>query len=166
MATIIAVCSWVIAGVVWGDWRNWAKYHTTVFYFMFCDIMYYLVTVDHRLWSLEPTWPLHSELVVIWGELIVFTSTVLIFLGRYPAGRFISIWWTLLWVSMYTFIEWILLLAGTFKYSNGWTLLYSFLFSILVFVFLRLHYLRPLTTYILSIPTFFILIYLNSVPLR
>jgi hypothetical protein len=79
MATIIAVCSWVIAGVVWGDWRNWAKYHTTVFYFMFCDIMYYLVTVDHRLWSLEPTWPLHSELVVIWGELIVFTSTVLIY---------------------------------------------------------------------------------------
>jgi hypothetical protein len=149
-----------VATLRWGDWRNWSKYHATILYFIFGDVLYYYVTYSHRLW------PLKNELVCLVGEFIVFACTVLIYLGKYPPGHFISLWWTSLWVIIYTANEWILLKTGTFTYNNGWTLFDSFLFNILLFILLRLHYKMPLITLILSVPISIILILLNSIPIK
>lgn len=166
MAEIIGVSTWLFAGLRWGDWRNWHKYHATILYFILGDVLYYYITYHHRLWSLTPTPPLKTELVCLVGEFLVFASTILIYLGRYPNGHFISAWWTCLWVLIYTVNEWILFLTGTFTYDNGWTLFDSFLFNILMLILLRLHYKKPLLTLILSIPISIILIILNSIPIR
>ncbi|MFC5452063.1 hypothetical protein [Paenibacillus aestuarii] len=166
MAEIIGVSFWSLAGLLWGDWRNWGKYHATILYFLFCDVAYYYVAYSHRLWNLTPTWPLRYELVSLFGEFLVFASTVLIFLGRYPANRFFSIWWTLLWVAIYTANEWVLLLTGTFTYDFGWTLYKSCMVSVLQFIFLRLHFKKPLLTIILSVPMAAFLIYLCKVPIK
>lgn len=166
MAEIIGVTTWIVAALRWGDWRSWSKYHATILFFLFGDVLYYYVTYTHRLWTLEPTWPLKHELICLVGEFIVFSCTVLIYLGKYPKGPFISIWWTALWVIIYTANEWILLKTGTFTYHYGWTLFDSFLFSILMFLLLRLHFKLPLFTLILSIPISIILIYLNSIPIK
>ncbi|MEH7332984.1 CBO0543 family protein [Neobacillus drentensis] len=166
MAEIIGVSSWIFAGIRWGDWRNWRMYYGTILYFILGDVLYYYVSYNHRLWSLIPTWPLKNELTCIAGEFIVFASTILIFLGRYPAHRFLSAWWTALWVIIYTANEWILIKTGTFKYEHGWTLFHSFLFSILMFILIRLHHKKPVLTILISIPISIILIYLNSIPIK
>ncbi|SDN04704.1 hypothetical protein SAMN04487897_101901 [Paenibacillus sp. yr247] len=166
MAEIIGVSTWILAALRWGDWRNWSKYHATILYFILGDVLYYYVTCTHRLWTLVPTWPLKNELICVAGELIVFASTVLIFLGRYPSGHFISTWWTIVWICIYTANEWVLLHTGTFTYLHGWTLFDSFLFNILMFILLRLHSKIPLITYVLSIPIAIILISLNSIPIK
>lgn len=166
MAEIIGVSTWILAALRWGDWRNWHKYHATILYFILGDVLYYYTAYNHRLWSLVPTWPLKYELVCLAGEFIVFTSTILIFLGRYPAERFISTWWTAVWVIIYTANEWILLETGTFIYQHGWTLFDSFLFNILMFTLLRLHYKRPLFTLVISVPISILLIFLNAIPIK
>jgi len=166
MAEIVGVTTWIIAGIKWGDWRNWETYYSTILYFIFCDVMYYYLTVSKPLWILHPTWPLRYELISLIGEFIVFASTVLIFLGKYPANRFISISWTFVWVVIYTLNEWLLLKTGTFTHYNSWTLVDSFFFNILLFLFLRLHQKKPLLILCLSIPIGFLLMYVYSVPFK
>ncbi|MEH7082234.1 CBO0543 family protein [Neobacillus drentensis] len=166
MAEIIGVSTWILAAVRWGDWRNWYIYYPTILYFILGDALYYYVTYNHQLWSLVPTWPLKHELACLAGEFIVFACTVLIFLGRYPSGHIVSIWWTAVWVFIYTANEWILLLTGTFKYHHGWMLYHSFLFNILLFTLLRFHFKKPLFTMVLSIPITLILIHINSIPVK
>ncbi|MEH7416075.1 hypothetical protein V7266_12400 [Neobacillus drentensis] len=166
MAEIIGVSTWILAGLKWGDWKNFSKYYGTILYFILGDVLYYYLSYNHRLWSLAPTWPIKSEFVCLTGEFIVFTSTILIFLGRYPCSRFISLWWTALWVVIYTANEWILLKTDTIKYYHGWTILDSFLFNILLFCLLRLHYKKPSFTFVISIPISIILIYLYSIPVN
>ncbi|MBM7656538.1 hypothetical protein [Neobacillus cucumis] len=166
MAEIIGVSTWILAALRWGDWRNWRNYYGTILYFILGDVLYYYVTYTHRLWSLVPTWPLKNELVCLTGEFIVFASTILIFLGRYPCSHLLSTWWTTLWVLIYTANEGILKITGAFTYQHGWTLFDSFLFNILLFILLRLHYKMPLITMILSIPIAILLIILNSIPIK
>lgn len=164
MAEIIGVTTWIAAAIKWGDWRNWEKYYSTILYFIFCDVMYYYLTSAKHLWILQPTWPLKYELICLMGELIVFACTIFIFLGNYPESHFISISWTFIWVIIYTSNEWILIKTGTFTHHNSWTLVDSFFFNILMFIFLRLHEKKPLMTLLLSIPMGFLLMYIYSIP--
>jgi hypothetical protein len=166
MAEIIGVCTWLIAALRWGDWRNWQRYYSTILYFLLGDALYYYVSYTHRLWSLEPTWPLKNEVTCIAGEFIVFACTILIYMGKYPPNHFISIRWTAIWVMIYTVNEVILLWTGTFSYQHGWTIFHSFMFNILLFILLRLHFKKPLWTMLLSIPVTTILIFINSIPLK
>ncbi|MGG3561175.1 hypothetical protein ABES03_06185 [Neobacillus rhizosphaerae] len=166
MAEIIGVSLWTLVTLRWGDWRNVKKYYATILYFLFCDVLYYYLSYNHRLWSITPTPPLTSEFVALVGEFIVFTGTIFLFLGRYPSNQFFSIRWTSLWVILYTTNEWVLLKTGTFVYEHGWTIVHSLLFNIFMFIFLRLHDQRPILTMILSIPIPFILIKLFSIPIR
>ncbi|WP_419879243.1 hypothetical protein [Brevibacillus centrosporus] len=108
---------WTLAGTRWGDWRHWKKYQPTILYLLLLNVHYYYITYHHRLWYLHPQWPLNSELICVLGELIVFTSTVLIFLGRYPEGKLFSLRWTGQWVCVHTLNEWLLCLTGTFRYN-------------------------------------------------
>ncbi|HSU79891.1 MAG TPA: hypothetical protein VLK78_05695, partial [Candidatus Angelobacter sp.] len=48
-------------------------------YFIFCDTLYYLISHSHPLWTLEPTWPIKTRLVALFGEFIVFAITVLFY---------------------------------------------------------------------------------------
>ncbi|PFO09639.1 hypothetical protein COJ85_01430 [Bacillus sp. AFS076308] len=166
MAEIIGVSTWILAAIRWGDWKNWPKYYSTILYFLLGDALYYYVSYTHRLWSLEPTWPLKNEVICIAGEFIVFACTILIFMGKYPSHLFISIRWTAIWVMIYTANEAILLWTGTFSYHHGWTIFHSFLFNILLFILLRLHYKKPLWTMLFSIPITTILILINEIPLK
>lgn len=164
MAEIIGVITWMMFALKWGDWKNWDKYHSTILYFILGDILYYYVSYRHRLWSLEPKWPLTNELECLAGEFIVFACTILIYLGKYPANLFLSACWILMMVIIYTVIEWILRLTGTFSYHHGWTLFHSFLFNILMFILLRWHFKKPLFSLLISVPISIILMILYSIP--
>lgn len=165
MFEIIGVAIWILAGIRWGDWKNWALYQPTIIYFILCDVLYYYITYNHPLWDLEPTWPLKYKLVSLFGEFLVFASTILLYIGRFPTKRWPSLFWIVLWVVIYTISEWVLWKFGVFSYHNNWNLFDSFLFNFLLFLMLRLYYRKPLTALLLSVPICIILIMLNSVPL-
>ncbi|WP_308639839.1 CBO0543 family protein [Paenibacillus silvisoli] len=166
MPEVIGVSSWIIAGWVWGDWRNWRKYESTILFMILLDTLYYYVSQDHRLWTLEPQAPFRTEFAALLGEFIVFASAVLMFLGRFPKGLKQGLLWTLLWIAIFSANEALLLVTGTFSYSNGWTLFDSIVFCFLMFPVLRLHHVKPLAAYALSIPACILYIYYYNISIH
>lgn len=166
MIYILALAGWIFSAWRWGDWKNWQCYHTSIFYICFCDIFYYFLTFHYPLWRLEPKGVVSSRTLAIMIELVIFICTTLIYLGRFPKGRWKPVLWIGFWILLYTSLEWGLSRLGVFVYFHGWTLFKSTLFDILAFPIVRLHFSKPLLTYILSIPITIILLYLNHVPVR
>ncbi|MGG1514439.1 CBO0543 family protein [Paenibacillus oryzisoli] len=166
MFEVIGVSGWLLAGWLWGDWRHWRKYESTILYMILLDILYYYITCDHRLWSLMPQAPFKTELLAILGEFTVFASAMLMFLGRFPKSLKKGSLWTLFWIVLFIVNEWVLYLTGTFRYSNGWTIFDSTIFCLVMFPMLKLHAAKPLLAYGLTIPFTFAYIYFYHVPVQ
>jgi hypothetical protein len=165
MAEIIGVSVWTAAGLIWGDWRNWKKYHATILFYIMFDFLYYYLAYNYRLWTLKPIYPIQSEFLALIGEAIVFISTILLFLGHYPDRWFAAVKWNILWICIYSVNEWGLLKIGTFNYNHGWTTLDSIIFCIIMFPMLRLHHVRPLLCYLLSVPIVALYIWYYGIPI-
>ncbi|KIL41919.1 hypothetical protein SD70_04750 [Gordoniibacillus kamchatkensis] len=135
----------------WGDWRNWTKYQSTILYFISCDLLYNFLTYNHPLWEYEPTlvYPNHTMMSLI-AMFVAYPSVTLVFLGKYPAGRIKRILWICFWALLWTFLEWVSFKVGQFSYHNGWNLTWSIVFDFVLFAMLRLHFVKPLLTYVLS----------------
>lgn len=167
MIFIILVVAFIFATWRWGDWRNWKLYHSTILYFLYGDMLYsYLTSCHYPLWIHPPIFPIDSYSVIKILVQLCFACTPLIYLGHYPQKMWAAILWIGFWVILYSSIEGGLLLLGAIKHYNGWTLLYSMLFDIMMFPMLRLHFKRPLLAYILSIPITIALLIITKVPLR
>ncbi|NRD80049.1 hypothetical protein HPT25_22180 [Bacillus sp. BRMEA1] len=166
MIYIVALAGWFFAALRWGDWKNWRRYHASILYVYFCDILYYFLTFNYPLWNLEPKGFVSNRAIAIGLELIIFACSVLIYLGRFPKGKLKPIIWIGFWVVLYTSIEGGLFWLGVFKYFHGWTILKSALFNILAFPMIRLHLSKPILTYLLSVPITIVLLFLNHVPVK
>lgn len=150
----------------WGDWRNWRNYHSTILYFISCDLLYNVLTVQYPLWKYTPTaiLPNHT-LVNLFVMFIAYPSMLLVYLGRFPSSRYKQIGWICLWTALWSLGEWYSTLLGQFSYYNGWNYGWSIVFNITLFVFSRLHYLKPLLCYILSVIVVVLLVLYFRVPI-
>lgn len=88
----------LIAGVIWGDWRNWKKYHSTILFLWFGDLLYNVLCHDYIMWKYNESifgQQLLSNHTVI-SLLIMFVAypaSVLIYLGKFPTeNKKILIW--------------------------------------------------------------------------
>lgn len=156
----------ILAAWRWGDWRHWQKYHSTILYFLLGDVFYMVLTSNYPLWQHQPMPPIHSYIGVEICCLVTFASTALIYLGLFPNGVGKSMLWIGFWVVLYSLIEVIYLHFGAIKHFNGWTMLYSVLFNMMTFPMLRLHFRRPLLTYVISIPIAVAILVIFKVPIR
>ncbi|WP_408011049.1 CBO0543 family protein [Pseudalkalibacillus sp. A8] len=141
----------------WGDWKNWRKYHATILYLISMNLLYFFLCKDQLMWRLVPdsgiTYTV-SELIYLF---IVFPATVILFLTGYPKTLGRKFFHNAKWVGIYIGFE---ALGNVFKkieYFHGWNFFYSFVFLCIMFPMLRLHYLKPLTAYFVSI---FIILFL------
>lgn len=166
MFYLIALPLWILAAWRWGDWKAWRTYQSTILYFIALDILYLWLTHDYPLWRLQPTrWvPNHALAVLI--EFGVFACTLLIFLGNYPSAWRKAIGWFILWIALYSAVEFVMEHIGIIKYFHGWTFVASILFNCVMFPMLRLHFKHPLVAYGLSICIAVMLLYINRVPIR
>lgn len=148
---IIVVLLFICAGWQWSDWRNWRIYYPTVLFMMALSLLENVLTSNHKLWMMVngpfTTSSLANSLLVTFTT---FPATVLLYLSYYPQRVSRKIRYMLLWVSLYSIIEYIMVRLGYFIYANGWSLGWSVVFNVFIFPILRLHYKMPLLAWLCS----------------
>ncbi|TLS51437.1 hypothetical protein FE782_15105 [Paenibacillus antri] len=150
MHVIVAV--WVtFASMLWGNWANWRKYLPTILYMPLCNLLYFYLTSDHRLWKLVPDVLLSQKGVDLLYLFIVYPPTVVLFLSNYPNERQRQIVHLLKWVFLYAGVEWIGHQTGRIVYDNGWNFGWSVFFLLFMFPMLYLHHKKPILAYGLSV---------------
>jgi hypothetical protein len=165
--------SFILIGIVsiiicykWGNWRSWKEYYSTILYFVIGDFVYITLTQTKPLWNLGEMldqFPIFQIIFMI----MLYPSTTILFLTFYPSSPSLSkqAFYILLWVCIFTGIEAIACLTGGFKYSNGWNLCYSFLFDLLMFPLLRLHFKKTLLVWPISVVLALVFVLWFKIPL-
>jgi hypothetical protein len=156
------------ASLRWGDWRNWRKYHSTILFLWFGDLLYNVLCHDYRMWEYKES--IFAEnllsnhtIISLLIMFVAYPATVLIYLSKFPKGTYKSISWILFWVTLYSLIEYInLKYLNLVSHQNGWTIGWSVLFNLILFPMLWLHFKKPIIALLTSIPIIlFFVIYFN-----
>ena len=150
-----------------GDWRNWKKYQSTILYFITFDLLYNFLCYNYMMWEYQPSFifPNHT-LMNIFIMTFSYPSIVLLYLGNFPTKQKFRFIWIFLWTVVFLLLEFLgLKIFREIKYLHGWNLIVDFIFCILMFSLLRLHYKRPLLTYGLSILATIVLLIIFKVPI-
>ncbi|MFK9090833.1 CBO0543 family protein [Bacillus salipaludis] len=147
---ISILCAWK-----WGDWKNWRQYLSTIQYFIIGDMLYNLFTQDFPLWN-YPSPPnllpnhLFNNLFIMF---IIYPSTLLIFLYRFPKRNFFKqLLHILFWIFLWAVFEFFMVYYELCVYYHGWTYSWSIFFASIMVLMLLLHYKHPLWAYMLSVP--------------
>jgi hypothetical protein len=161
----------LIAGVIWGDWRNWKKYHSTILFLWFGDLLYNVLCHDYIMWKYNESifgQQLLSNHTVI-SLLIMFVAypaSVLIYLGKFPTEKKKILIWVLSWVTLFSGIEYInLRYLDLVSHHHGWNIGWSILFNLILFTILRLHFKYPITALLIAIPIIFFFVFYFNVPI-
>ncbi|GGK08337.1 hypothetical protein GCM10007063_33420 [Lentibacillus kapialis] len=161
----IGITVWVIlASWRWGDWKNFNRYHSTMLYMSAMNLFYLFLTSKYPLWRMHPDLGLPFTLVTALYTFIIFPFTVLLYLSHFPDSPEKQILYTLKWIVIYIGVEWVGGLFSRITYDNGWHLGWSLIFVLTMFPMLRLHYKKPILTYMVSIFVIAFLVYLFDVP--
>jgi hypothetical protein len=142
---------YLIAGIVWGDWRNWKKYYPTVLFFIIGDLLYNFLLYDKSMWIFHDVILPNHTMVTLLAMVISYTVTVLLYLGRFPRGWKKRSLWFLLWSGIYLLIEYVNSKLGFITYHNGWNMWWSVLFTGIIFLILPIHHKKPPLAWLLSI---------------
>ena len=160
----------LVMGLKWGDWKNWRKYHATILFLWFGDLLYNVICYQYIMWQYKESIFAETFLTnhVIITLLIMFVSypaTVLIYLGRFPQKKLKAVLWILFWVAIFSIIEFInLQFLDLITHHNGWSMTWSVIFNVMMFPMLWLHYKKPGTALLLSIPIVVFLLWYFRVP--
>lgn len=148
----------------WGDWRHWGKYYPTILYMLIGDLVEDLLMYSKPLWGFGEFIEKYPFLDIT-VMLLIYPSTVVLFLTWYPKPWGKQILYILLWVGIYTIIEVVALFTSSFSYHNGWHIGYSLVFNLLMFPLLVLHYKKPLLVWPISAVLCFLTLWWFHIPL-
>lgn len=158
----------LVAAIIWGDWRNWRSFHSTILFFWFGDLLYNFLCYDYKMWEYKESmfamnFLQNHTIISLLIMFVAYPSSVLIFLGRFPKGKIKMVLWILLWISLFSIIEYInLRYLDLIIHHNGWSIGWSVFFNAIIFPMLVLHYKHPIVALLISIPiVFFFVIYFN-----
>lgn len=161
----------LIAGVIWGDWRNWKKYHSTILFFWFGDLLYNFLCNNYLMWEYKETMfgqnllPNHLAVSLL-IMFVAYPATVIIYLGNIPKKTYKIVLWLLFWVILYSLVEYInLRYLDLVFHHHGWNMGWSIMFNLVIFSILLLHYKYPIAALIISVPIIFFLVIYFKVPI-
>ncbi|MFD1039248.1 CBO0543 family protein [Virgibacillus byunsanensis] len=162
----------LLAGFKWGDWKRWRYYYPTILFLICVDLLKNFLLYDYRMWTYQETFFGENILqnhtfinLVIMA--IVYPSTVLIYLGRFPQERRKQIFWFSLWILIYWIVEYInLTYLDLINHHNDWNMWWSFLFLIVMFLMLKIHHKNPLLAWGLSVIFILILWIVFDIPVE
>ncbi|WP_019414194.1 CBO0543 family protein [Paenisporosarcina sp. TG20] len=165
MHVLTAIIS-IVAVFIWGDWRNWKKYHATLLFFALGNLTYNFLTANYFLWKLDGDFLSNHSLTELLYTFIVFPATGLLFLDNYPKGVKKQILHTLQWIFIYAIWEYIFNLTRDIEYQYGWTFWWSVAVLFAMFPMLKLHVKHPLIAYVLFGLTSAVLLWWFDVPVN
>lgn len=142
---------YLVAGFIWGDWKNWKNYYPTILFFIMGDFLYNFLLYNNPMWIFHDLILPNHTMITILAMVISYATTVLIYIGNFPKEWKKRILWFLLWSGLFFSIEYINSKFGFITYHNGWNIWWSTLFTAIIFLILPIHHKRPLLAWILSI---------------
>jgi hypothetical protein len=161
----------LIAGIIWGDWKQWRDYYPTILYYIIGDLLKFALLYHYTMWTYQETIMGESILrnhtiISIMIMVIVYPSTILIYLGRFPQTRWRKLAWISFWTILYTSVEFINeKYLNLINHHHGWNIGWSLLFNFVMFTLLRIHFKNPLLAWGLSIPWVIFLLNVFNVPI-
>ncbi|WP_052404854.1 CBO0543 family protein [Bacillus rubiinfantis] len=163
----IAIATWSLIVSFWkGDWKNLAQYYPTLQYFVIGNLTYeYVAHFNFHLWKMDGK-GLFPEIIADFILLfLIAVPAIFVYLSNYPNERRKKLQHILKWVLIFTAIEWISgKYFGIIKYEHGWSIWWSFLFNMIMFPMLRLHFISYKKALVLSIPcTLFYLLWFDYI---
>ena len=151
----------LILGWKLGDWRKIEKYYPTILFMIIGDLLYNIFTYGNPTWSYNENWLFPNHTINnLWIMITVYPATVIVYLSHFPKERMKQTFYIIFWVILYGLTEILgLHVFGFIDHFNGWNMWWSFLFDIILFVTLYIHYKRPFLAWGFSIIV--ILFFLN-----
>lgn len=157
------ILAWVIITYKFGDWKNWRQYYPTILFFCCGNLIAYAVFHHSPLWEFKSKVFSHFTIDLI-QMIFIFTSTTILFLQYYPKSRTKQFFYILMWVLIYSVIEWIFHLLGGIVYNRGWSIWWSAFHNVYQFIFLGIHHKKPILAWILAFATLGIVMTIFKVP--
>ncbi|WP_071393340.1 CBO0543 family protein [Bacillus tuaregi] len=142
---------YVIAGYLWGDWRNWKTYYPTILFLILGDFLYNFLLYQKSMWLFHDLILPNHTLITLLAMVVTYSVTVLIYLGRFPESWIKRSIWFVLWSGIYLAAEYFNYRLGFITYHNGWNFWWSVIFTGIIFMILPLHHKRPPVAWLLSI---------------
>ncbi|MET3698654.1 hypothetical protein SAMN05877753_104111 [Bacillus oleivorans] len=160
----------LLAAIKWGDWKNWRDYYPTILFFWVGDLLKSYLLYNHWLWTYQET--IFAEnilrnhtIISLMIMFIVYPSTLLIYLGHFPQAKLRQAGWVLFWVMLYSSIEYMNLhYLHLIRHFNGWNIIWSIIFNMIMFTILRVHYKKPIWAWGLSVIWIIFLLNVFDVP--
>ncbi|MFD1039707.1 CBO0543 family protein [Virgibacillus byunsanensis] len=165
MHVLTAIIS-IIAVFIFGNWRNWKKYHATLIFFALGNLAYNFLTANYFLWRLDADFLSNHTMTEMSYTFIVFPATGLLFLDNYPEEVMKQIGHTLQWIFIYAVWEFVFNVTGDIEYQYGWTYWWSVAVLFVMFPILKLHVEHPLIAYVLFGVVAIVLIWWFEVPVH
>jgi hypothetical protein len=149
----------------WGNWKAWKEYYPTILYMVTGNLVYMCLTQSKPLWQ-EGGFLKDYPFLNITSMVLLYSSTIILYLTFYPriTSKPKRAAYVLLWVAIYSAMEYISHITGHFDYDNGWSFFYSVIFSAVMFPLLLLHYKKPLWAWLISIILAYGMMFLFNIP--
>jgi hypothetical protein len=166
---IVLTSSLLLLAAIKGNWREWKKYHLTIFYVIICNLLYNTLAQNKLLWEYYPDFYPKSHIIVeILYSFINLPAVTLIFLTFYPfsSNKTMKIRYIALWSLASFVIEFPFYKFGRLLLQNGYEYWMDFFFYVMMYSMIRLHVSRPFVTYILSAIVSAGMLWLFNIPLK
>ncbi|MCM3601897.1 hypothetical protein M3175_14245 [Robertmurraya korlensis] len=152
-----------------GNWREWLKYNHTIFYVITCNLLYNFFCHDKMLWEYQPDYFLMSHTIIdLLYTFITLPAITLLYLSFYPFNKslFRQIRFIGQWVLSSMAIEYVFYKFDRLLLHNNYSYWMDFLFYPVMYSMIRLHYTRPILTYVLSMGIISFMLWYFQIPLK
>ncbi|QSO50491.1 hypothetical protein JZ785_16330 [Alicyclobacillus curvatus] len=119
--------------------RYLERYYDTVLYISLISVVYGLICIDFAMWHFPVWWIFTDHASLLFQAVVLFPSTTVVFLRYFPRSRGLIAPYFLLFVIAYVVMEWMMLKLGQIRYAHGWSLGWSTLVVVLMFLMMWLH---------------------------
>ncbi|MCA1054955.1 hypothetical protein LCM10_08160 [Rossellomorea aquimaris] len=140
----------LIVSIVRGKWSRWKDFLPTIYYFSFFNMFYQYISLSiKKVWELEQVF-ISQFITDFVYTFIAYPALVVMFLHKFPDHLRSKVLYVAQYILVSVFIEWIAYQSGNIVYFNGWTIWWTAFFYSTMYPMLYLHYVKPLTAYVLS----------------
>lgn len=149
MLRVVVAAVYVLVGIRYGNWRKWKEFYSTYLFVIAGDLAYNFIFYDRPLWIYERL--VSHTFSDFFIAVIVFPCAITLFLTYYPPKMWRQALYILAWTGLNTLIESISHALGFISYHNSWNLAWSTILYYIAFVMVRIHYVKPLWAWPISL---------------